>query len=1114
MPTIPFAENYYSFRNYKATLSTVFEPPSPEHAALHAIEAKLIEAHSLFLARRYQDAIDAYLTVQGLIYAQVSPAFPIGNVFSPSFIFPIIPIEPLLSASLEWMNVLRVRQPTAMVRPRLPVDDALLQVGGQLGVSSQILAAPKAVSTAADLQLARTFSNQGNTSAANFFIQRAQTTDPATAEILNSVLGLSHGETPPAPATRGSAMARESEGNSAPNDISHTDETLNVMASVSHTAPVLEPVPVEIPTTTFHPTPSQAIFSAPIAAAIPLPQSVIETRILSTGLHNRDRSATFDWGAGEAPPLDDIKAAVYERRVGNADLVDLISPALVPSDVALLLPHDYYYVIPLGLAECYHALEDYQKAKTYYFQAASYQYLNPTIEAPYLWLRIATLYLDWGNTFFRAGETADALSKYEQVLMPDDSAPTASQLYTLAALKPGADAARTVIANLQAFINTPSSPSLPTINPVLVATIIEVHQQLVKINAGLDFWGFWAPSVPIWTFDYLQSVAVNFTQLAINAERDFINYQDRADQAALTRQQIVQQVSQAQAEVQAAQLQADAAALEVQVYNDGLALAQQRATDAQTNANDYAAKSWDSISYQASSAQVSGGDDGDPNALNALASQLLSGQTISGSRATIAAATQLAGARANRDYEIGALQRQAAELQSAAQQAQSEQVAASARAAAANAAVAVASLRTTAAQQTLDAFDSQFFTPDVWQRMGDVMYRLYRRYLSMALHTARVMQQAYNFETDQSLHFIKADYSTNEVKGLLAAEALMADIQSFTYDLITSRAGKPQPVRQTISLAENYAYLFEAQLRKTGVMEFETRIDDFDTYYPGTYAGRIEAVEVEVDGIVPVSGISGTLTNSGISSYRIPSSSWPTPSSSGLKYRVQSKETLVLSDYQVRQDALLISSDQRMLRVFQGAGVASSWRLELPKVINDIDYGALTDVRITFYYKARFDPVLHDLVLAQLATHPGVNTRQRAVPLRWFYPDAFFHFQDTGTLSITLKAVDFRRNESQPVLTNIGLLVATDGTVAASGLNVSLATPTHAALLGTTDATGLISSGGASPWTPLGAGTAVGDYAITLAAANNPTLVHDGKLDLTPIVNIVLILEYTFTPRK
>ena len=39
-------------------------------------------------------------------------------------------------------------------------------------------------------------------------------------------------------------------------------------------------------------------------------------------------------------------------------------------------------------------------------------------------------------------------------------------------------------------------------------------------------------------------------------------------------------------------------------------------------------------------------------------------------------------------------------------------------------------------------------------------------------------------------------------------------------------------------------------------MEFETRIDDFDYLYPGTYAGRIENVEIEVVGIIPSSGIS------------------------------------------------------------------------------------------------------------------------------------------------------------------------------------------------------------------------------------------------------------------
>ena len=533
--------------------------------------------------------------------------------------------------------------------------------------------------------------------------------------------------------------------------------------------------------------------------------------------------------------------------------------------------------------------------------------------------------------------------------------------------------------------------------------------------------------------------------MAVTAERDLINFWDRADQATLTREQLTQNIAQTQAEVNAANMQTAEAGAEADAYSKGVDLARQRAIDTRNNANEYANLSSQWIMHQALSAQLSGGDDGDSSELNSYADRMMSGSySLSGSRGTLAAAEQLTGARLNRRYEVDALNRQANEMDIAVGQATAELKAANARVEASKAAAKVAELRAGAAQQYLSTFDSQFFTPDVWYRLGDAMQRLYRRYLSMALRVARMMQQAYNFETDQSLHLIKSDYSTDEIKGLLGADALLADIQSFTYDLITTQSSKPQPVKQTISLAERYGFQFEKQFRKTGAMDFETRIDDFDSYYPGTYAGRIEAVEVEVEGIVPVSGISGTLTNSGISSYRTPASLWTDPATSGLKHRVQPKETLVLSDYAARQDTLLISNDQRMMRIFQGAGVASSWRLELPRAINDIDYGALTDVRVTFYYKARFDPDLRDRVMAQLATHPGANSRQRGIPLRWIYPDAFFHFQDTGQLNLTLRASDFRRDESAPVLTDIGVLVATDGSVPASGLNVALSTPGHA----------------------------------------------------------------------
>ena len=77
----------------------------------------------------------------------------------------------------------------------------------------------------------------------------------------------------------------------------------------------------------------------------------------------------------------------------------------------------------------------------------SYQYLNAAVEAPYLWTRLATLYLDWGNSLFRADDAHAALPVYVKVLTADSRLP-ARRLYTSPGLAPAATAARNVIANL------------------------------------------------------------------------------------------------------------------------------------------------------------------------------------------------------------------------------------------------------------------------------------------------------------------------------------------------------------------------------------------------------------------------------------------------------------------------------------------------------------------------------------------------------------------------------------------------------------------------------------------------------------------------------------------
>lgn len=843
----------------------------------------------------------------------------------------------------------------------------------------------------------------------------------------------------------------------------------------------------------------------PAPPPAPAPPKASADGVRALGIDVAGKLLTVQWQAGSVPALEQLKSSLYGSRVGLQQLPDVLLNPQQPSDVALSLPHWYYYVIPLGIAEALHAMGDYANAESSYFQAASYQYLNAAVEAPYVFLDIAKLYLDWGNSLYQQDLLPDAAGIYQRLIQIDGSVPS-SQLYTLLTLKPAADVARTVIGQIA------HPEALPTtINPQLVATILDVYSQLVKIKAGLDWLGMSTTTVPIWTFDYLQSVAINFANFAINAERDFISFQERADQAQLTRTQLVQTVSQAQGEIQAAVLQANATKAELTAYQDGVALANLRASNAAATVTEYSSESWYQNIAQAQVSQLQGGDDGDPDKLLSLLSQLQSGQTISDSRGNVTGAQQLYASNLGRDYEIDQLNRTKAEMQSAAAQAQAEANAAQARVTAANAQVTVAQLRATGAQQMLNAFDSSFFTPDVWHAMGQTMYALSQRYMNMALRVARLMQAEYNFETDQSLALIHTSYGGSEINGVLGADALMADIQTFTYDLVTSHAGKPQPMRHEVSLARSYPFQFETQFRQTGAIDFTTRVEDFDTAYPGTYASRIDSVEVLVDGIVPVLGTAGTLTNDGVSTYRVPSQMWPT-GGDGVKYRIQPKETLVLSDYQARNDTLLYREDQRMRRIFEGAGCSSAWHLEIPKSINDIDYGALTDVRIVFYYHARYDDDLRGRVLTHLASLPAVTHRSRSLPLGWLYPDAFFHFLDTGTLSFSLAAADFARNETLPVLSSVALLVVTSGKPA-SEIVLDLTTPGKAAQSGTTDANGIAASGGPA-FAGLVGGTAIGDYSVGMSAAKNAGWVTGGKLDLSAIVNVSLIFEYDFTPRS
>jgi hypothetical protein len=1052
----------YAFRRFRPVVTST----RASDAVLAQIDQLLVQAGNAFAGRRYREAIATYERARSVLWKQLFPA----TVLVESVAWKNNLIPTLVSYSGEWLNVLAIEQPTVGPRPRetVAVDAPVL------GLRSAAVEAD----VVADLESARLLTEQGNKDAALFFRKRAQERAPelvrkleeASAVAVATPASPGPAVPPGGPAVRGNVeRARGLVAEPVSPRFGRFEAAERVDLALRFGGDAVAPV-----------------------VAVP-PAVTVEKR--SYAAQVGEEVKVFEWAKAESPTA---LVGLYEAHRLAKFLPDALIKPAQESDAAVALAHAWYYETALGLAECYHALGDWEAAETWYQRVTTYQFLNTAVEVPYVWSRLATLYRDWGDSLFRADDAAAALPVYSKVVTPDGDE-GASALFTAAPLKAAADAAREVLAHLD-------SPDAVTASPAISGVVFDIWGQLAKIAGGLDFWGHWAENVPIWTFDYLQSVAGNFAQLAIGAERDAMTFWEKADQGELTRTQLTQNVALAQAEREATRRQADAARAERAAYDAAVATADLRAQNARTNAADYTSKSRQWTMHQALSTQLSGGEDGDASQLNALADRMVQGgYSISGDRGTLAAAESLTAARLQREYEVALLGRQAAELDSAASQARAERTAAGARVVAIDAAVNAANVRVNAAAELLDAFDDQRFTPDVWHALGERMNELAQRYLVMSLDIAKRMQRAYNFENDVQRSIIKADYASTTVAGLLAADALMADIQAFTFDLVTSTAPKSQPVRQTISLASRYPFLFETQLRATGRMEFQTTVDDFDSVYPGTYGGRIEYVEVEVDGIVPPRGISGTLINSGISHYRMPSGS------PGLKHRVQAREALVLSDYELRTDAIIVDPDRRKRRIFEGAGVASSWTLELPKDVNGFDYAQLVDVRLTVTYEARFDPDLKTQVLAELASRPSIHERQRPIPLRWLHPDAFFAFYGSGVLDLSLEADDFAAFELDPVLTDVSLLVTTSPRARAEGVTLQVTAPGRAPMTVTTGADGIV------PEADLAAAAgadALGAWQIVVDADDNPDWVTDGELDLEPVQNIALVVGYSFTPRS
>jgi len=812
------------------------------------------------------------------------------------------------------------------------------------------------------------------------------------------------------------------------------------------------------------------------------------------GIPAGDKVITFKTGEQQTIAVSSLKDKIYASRANRTKFSDLNIAVAGTHTTSAYLLQLYAYVLPTKIGDCYHRLGRFQNAENNYRLATKYSFLNKHIEASLLWKKLARNALEWGETLYRQEDIAGAKKQFEKIIKTDGTEPN-SFLYSTASLKVPADEARALIANIG---NRP----LPRINTALSITIMQAMSHLANILAGFDFYGLLLS--PIHTFEYLQSIATGFCREVIQSEREFINFKSREELESATRRDLDGAVAMAEAEAAGRRELLRAAEDDELAAKKALDLARKRHTDAIDQRNQYAASSATQIWAQAASQALMGGEDGMYSEISELADKLARGETISGAGPLLAAAQALHAGRKTREYELARMQDNIDQLAVSITVADTQHKAAEHRTNVAELALQAALERVEMAKEALEAFDNEFFTPDAWSAMADVMRDISKSYLYQAIRIAKLMERAYNFENDTSLNVIKAEYGhgvANEAPGrdtrLLAGDALLSDVESFTYHAITTTTRKNAQIKDVISIRNEYPAQFEAFL-DTGLLEFETDLYEFDRLHPGFFEQRIEAVEVEVIGVLGSEGINGTLSGGGVTSFRQRNNTRGT--------RPHIVDTLALSDFELRNDVFLYKADTGVRGLFQGLGVEGSWTLHLPRRSNELDLARIFDIRLSLYYKAKFDTGLRDTILGT-PPRPAELEQQRSFALRYDYPGDWYAFYKSASVTVDLSTARFPANQRDFVIRGMRARVFTKAGVSDQDIELRISSPGGTVATAVTTAGGLVSTDDAA-LSDIIDEAPIGEWTIEVIGGDS--LLNDGEIDVSRVHNIQLSFDYGF----
>jgi hypothetical protein len=272
------------------------------------------------------------------------------------------------------------------------------------------------------------------------------------------------------------------------------------------------------------------------------------------------------------------------------------------------------------------------------------------------------------------------------------------------------------------------------------------------------------------------------------------------------------------------------------------------------------------------------------------------------------------------------------------------------------------------AKEEADFLESKFTNKELYNWMVTQVSTLYFQTYQMAYDLSKKAEQCFRHELGiRDTNYIQFGYWDSLKKGLLAGERLQKDLRRLEAAYLEQNRREFE-LTKNISLAQlNPVALIK--LKQTGTCEFLVPEVLFDVDHPGHYMRRIKSVSLTIPCVVgPYTSVGAKLTML----------------ENRVRTRTQKKNNKYvyqgIDDERFEHDLIgiqsiatstgqrdaglfeLIFGDERYLP-FEGGGVVSSWRLELPGKWKDdsdnwvewaqFDYETISDVILHVQYTAR-----------------------------------------------------------------------------------------------------------------------------------------------------------------